>query len=67
MCDHTNSATQICLCDIVNILSVNQDAAVTLLQVVEPIKKVEGDQLLRTGFPDEGYGYSLQDMERSTT
>jgi hypothetical protein len=52
---------------VTDILSIDEDAALILLQVVKAVKKAEDCRLARSRLADEGYRSSLGDAERDAT
>jgi hypothetical protein len=55
------------LSHVTDILSIDEDAALIFLQVVESVKKAKDCRLARSRLADEGYRSSLGDAERDAT
>src|SRR5712675_1775952 len=65
--DYANGLTQAGLGDVTDILSVNEDTALILFQVIKSIEKTEDCRLSRSRLANESHRSSFGDTEGNTT
>lgn len=65
--DDTNGLTQTLLGDIANVLTVDENAALSFLEVVLPEKQAEDGALPRTALANQRNGMALGDAEGNVT